>query len=418
MTGLWVPCWAASPQPIAPDDLPPAPYTRDGVTLADSTLRQTLRVSATARLLRLRICNGYGEAPLEVADVYLARPAGGRAGAGAIQPGTGHRVTFDGRASATVPAGGEVACDPVGFAVEAGDNVCVTMYLPGGLPAAGLTGHPGSRTTSHLAPGNQARQVDLAGATAVEHWYLLSGVEACSPPSTAAAAAVMLGDSLTDGRGSTTNGNDRWPDRLMDRLRADPATAHVAIVNAGIGGNRVLNDGLGPSGLSRLGRDALDRAGVAWLVVFEGVNDIGTAEATEAAQRRVVDELIAAYEEVARRAGAAGIRVYGATLSPFGGNPEYDDPGGTRAASRRAVNDWIRTAGRFDATLDFDRAVRDPADPGRLLPAYDVGDHLHLNPAGYQALADAVPVEVFQPLARSKVSSETPSAGGQHVSNS
>jgi len=189
-------------------------------------------------------------------------------------------------------------------------------------------------------------------------------------------------------------------------------------VNAGIGGNRVLNDGLGPSGLSRVGRDALDRAGVAWLVVFEGVNDIGTAEATEAAQRRVVDELIAAYEEVARRARAAGIRVYGATLSPFGGNPEYDDPGGTRAASRRAVNDWIRTAGRFDATLDFDRAVRDPADPGRLLPAYDVGDHLHLNPAGYQALADAVPVEVFQPLVRSKVSSETPSAGGQHVSNS
>jgi len=416
MTGLWVPCWAASPQPAAPDDLPPAPYTRDGVTLADSTLRQTLRVSATGRLLRLRICNGYGDAPLEVADVYLAQPAGGRAGAGAIQPGTGRGVTFDGRASATVPAGGELVCDPVAFAVEAGDNVCVTMYLPGGLAAAGVTGHPGSRTTSHLAPGNQARQVDLAGASAVEHWYLLSGVEACSPPSTA--VAVMLGDSLTDGRGSTTNGNNRWPDRLMDRLRADPATAHVAIVNAGIGGNRVLNDGLGPSGLSRVGRDALDRAGVAWLVVFEGVNDIGTAEATEAAQRRVVDELIAAYEEVARRAGAAGIRVYGATLSPFGGNPEYDDPGGTRAASRRAVNDWIRTAGRFDATLDFDRAVRDPADPGRLLPAYDVGDHLHLNPAGYQALADAVPVEVFQPLARSKVSSETPSAGGQHVSNS
>jgi lysophospholipase L1-like esterase len=405
MTGLWVPCWAASPQLTAPEDLPPAPFTRDGVTLADSTLRQTVRVSAAGNKLRLRLCNGYGDAPLEVADAWLARPAGGRAGAGAIQPGSGHRVTFDGRASATVPAGGELLGDPVGFAVDAGDNVCVTMYLPGGLPAGGVTGHAGSRTTSHLAPGNQARQVELGGAAAVEHWYLIGGVEVWSPPSTA--AAVMLGDSLTDGRGSTTDGNDRWPDRLLDRLRADPDLVDVAIVNAGIGGNRLLGDGLGPSGLSRLGREALDRTAVAWLVVFEGVNDIGTAEATEVAQRRVVDELIGAYELIARRARGAGIRVYGATISPFGGNETYDDAGGTRAASRRAVNDWIRTAGRFDATLDFDRAVRDPADPDRLLPGYDTGDHLHLNPAGYQALADAVPIGLFQGIEGSKVSSGT-----------
>jgi lysophospholipase L1-like esterase len=245
----------------------------------------------------------------------------------------------------------------------------------------------------------------------VEHWYLLGGVEVWSAPPIP--VAVMLGDSLTDGRGSTTDGNDRWPDRLVDRLRADPDSADIAVVNAGIGGNRVLRDGLGPSALSRVGREALDRAGVAWLVVFEGVNDIGTAEATEAAQRRVVDQLINAYELVVRDARAAGIQAYGATISPFGGNEPYDDPGGTRAASRRAVNDWIRTAGRFDATLDFDRAVRDPADPGRLLPAFDVGDHLHLNPAGYQALAEAVPLELFRVMEGSKVSSR-PSPAARH----
>jgi lysophospholipase L1-like esterase len=411
MTGLWVPCWAASPQPIAQEDLPPAPHTADGVTLADSTLRQTVRACVAGRRLRLRLCNRYGDVPLEVADVCLALPAGGRAGAGAVRPGSGVAVTFDGRRPATVPAGGELLSDPVSLAVDAGDNVCVTMHLPAGLSAAGVTGHPGSRTTSHVAPGNQASQVELAGSAAVEHWYLLGGVEVWSAPPIP--VAVMLGDSLTDGRGSTTDGNDRWPDRLVDRLRADPDSAEIAVVNAGIGGNRVLRDGLGPSALSRVGREALDRAGVAWLVVFEGVNDIGTAEATEAAQRRVVDQLINAYELVVRDARAAGIQAYGATISPFGGNEPYDDPGGTRAASRRAVNDWIRTAGRFDATLDFDRAVRDPADPGRLLPAFDVGDHLHLNPAGYQALAEAVPLELFRVMEGSKVSSR-PSPAARH----
>jgi len=189
-------------------------------------------------------------------------------------------------------------------------------------------------------------------------------------------------------------------------LEADQDTARVAIVNQGVGGNRVLRDGVGAGARSRVGRDVLGCSGARWLVVFAGVNDIGTAEATETAQKQVAAELVDGYEDIARRARAAGLRVYGATLAPFGGNADYDDPAGLREATRRAVNDWIRAGNGFDAGIDFDRAVRDPADPGRLLPAFDVGDHLHLNPAGYATLADAVPARLFRypHLPESKVS--------------
>ena len=199
-------------------------------------------------------------------------------------------------------------------------------------------------------------------------------------------ATVVLGDSLTDGRGSTTDGNDRWPDQLSARLRGGHA-----VLNQAAGGNRVLQDGLGPSALARLDRDVLALGGAATLIVFEGVNDIGTAAATPEAQQRVGDDLRAAYDQIVTRAHARGLRVYGATLTPFGGNEGYDDPGGLRERTRAGLNGWIRGGGRFDRVLDFDAAVRDPADPRRLLPAYDTGDHLHLNPAGYGALAAAVP---------------------------
>jgi lysophospholipase L1-like esterase len=201
---------------------------------------------------------------------------------------------------------------------------------------------------------------------------------------------VMLGDSLTDGRGSTTNGNDRWPDQFADRVRGLP------VLNQAAGGNRVLNDGLGPNALARLDRDVLAQSGVEWLIVFEGVNDIGTAAATPEAQQQVAADLIAAYEQIVVRAHAQGITVYGATVTPFGGNTNYDDPAGLREAARQQVNHWIRTSRVFDAVIDFDKVARDPAAPRQLLPAYDTGDHLHLNPTGYRALADAVPARLFR----------------------
>jgi lysophospholipase L1-like esterase len=361
--------------------------------LADTTLRQTIRVSIGGPRLRLRFSNAFGGAPLPITAVGVARPRDGRAGVAAVETGTSWPVTFHGRTSVVVPAGAQVVSDPLTFDVASRSNLAVTVHLAEGQASTAITSHPGSRTTSHLLAGDHVHTEDLPGATPIDHWYLLSGLEAWSGAATA--AVVMLGDSLTDGRGSTTNGNDRWPDRFLERLHADPSTWDIAVLNQGIGGNRVLADGLGPGALARLDRDVLATGGVRWLVVFEGVNDIGTAGASEAAQARVADDLVAAYDQIVVRAHAHGIRVYGVTLPPFGGNEAYDDPAGRRAASRRRVNDWIRGAGRFDAVIDADAAARDPADPRRLLSTIDDGDHLHLNQAGHRLVADAVPLGLF-----------------------
>lgn len=373
--------------------------------LPDSTLRQTIRVSAGARRIRLRISNAFGGTELGVGRVCVALPGGGRTGVSSIEAGTSRTVTFTGRPGVVVAAGSHAVSDPVDFPVEVAASVTVTMYLTTGQPAgAGVTAHPGSRTTSYLTGGDHVAALRLPRAVSVDHWYFLGALEACS----AATAAVILGDSLTDGRGSTTNGNDRWPDQLLDLMRSRGDAGAIALLNQGIGGNRLLRDGLGPSVLARLNRDALAITGVKWLVVFAGVNDIGTADATDAAQRRVAAELCTAYERVAATAHAAGIGVYGATLTPFGGSEPYDDPAEHREAARQAVNAWIRDASRFDAVLDFDQAARDPGTPRRLRPSLDSGDHLHLNPAGYRALANAVPAGLFRTLPDATVGAKQP----------
>lgn len=382
----WVHTWTAMPQLTEPHNLPPAPFTQENLVMPDTTLRQTVRVTEGGRQLRLRFSNAFGGAALSITKVAVALPADGQAGVAAIRPGSSRPVTFQGRASVTVPIGAPAVSDPLTFPVADGTNLTVTLYLAQGQASTDVTSHPGSRTTSHLLAGDHVADTDLPGATPTDHWYFLSGVETTS----AARAVVVVGDSLTDGRGSTTNGNDRWPDLLFDRLR------DVPVLNQAAGGNRVLNDGLGPNVLARLDRDVLATTGVAWLLVFEGVNDIGTAEATEAAQNQVAADLIAAYEQIAVRARAQDLRVYGATITPFGGNTGYDDPAGLREATRQRVNHWIRTGGGFDAVVDLDRVTRDPADPRRMLPAYDTGDHLHFNPAGYRAIADAVPARLFR----------------------
>jgi lysophospholipase L1-like esterase len=389
----WVHTWTAMPQLTEPGNLPPAPFTQPGLVLADATLRQTLRVTVAGSRLRLRFSNAFGGTDLPITGVAVARPLGGRAGVGAIEPGTSRPVTFSGRTSIVVPVGAQVVSDPVDLAVPDRTVLTVTVYLAAGQASDDITSHPGSRTTSYLLAGDHRADLDLPGATTADHWYFLSGVEVWTA---GAAAAVVLGDSLTDGRGSTTNQNDRWPDRLVDRLHQDRRTARVAVLNQAAGGNRVLHDGLGPNALGRLDRDVLAVTGVSWLLVFEGVNDIGTAAATAAAQQQVVGELIWAYQQMVVRAHAHDLPVYGATITPFGGNEGYDDPAGIRESARAAVNDWIRHSGCFDAVLDFDAVARDPAQPRRLRPEFDVGDHLHLNPAGYAALAAAVPAGLFR----------------------
>jgi len=389
----WVGTWAAAPQLTEPGNMPPAPFTQDNLVFADSTLRQTVHVSVGGRLIRLRFSNAYGGTDLPITTVSVAMPLGGQAGVSAIQPGTSQAVSFGGRTAIDIPVGAQMVSDPLEYPVATGSNLTVTIYLAAGQASNSITSHPGSRTTSYMLAGNHVDDGDLPGAASVAHWYFLSNVETWTAKNTA--AIDVVGDSLTDGRGSTTNGNDRWTDQLFTRLQSSPGTAHIAVLNQGLGGNRVLNDGLGPNVLARIDRDVLAQSEVKWLIVFEGVNDIGTADATPAAQKQVAADLIAAYQQIIIRAHAAGIRVYGATITPFGGNTSYDDPNGYREAARETANDWIRSSRQFDAVLDFDRAIRDPASPREINPSYDVGDHLHLTPAGYQVLAAAVPTRLF-----------------------
>jgi lysophospholipase L1-like esterase len=396
--GHWIPSWVAAPQLTETSNLPPPPFTQPTAVFQDSTLRQTFRVTLGGQFLRLRFSNAYGTTDLPITAVSIALPAGGQAGASAIQPGTSQAVTFDGQPSVDIPDGAQAVSDPVDLPVATGTNVTVTIFLADGQQTNNITSHPGSRTNSYMVMGNHINDTDVAGlpgATFVAHWYFLSGAEVWTEPSTA--DVDVMGDSLTDGRGSDTNGNDRWTDDLFNRLHTIPFTSNVGVLNQGLGGNRILQDSLGPNVLARLDRDVIAQEGVKWLIVFEGVNDIGTADATQAAQAQVASDLISAYQQIITRAHAMGIRVYGATITPFGGNTMYDDPAGLRSQTRQTVNHWIRTSGAFDAVLDFDKVARDPANPNQILPAFDSGDHLHLNPAGYQALADSIPPTLLIP---------------------
>lgn len=331
-------------------------------------------------------------------------PLNGSAGTAAIKPETLVPLTFSGGLpNFNIPNGARIISDPIDYPVTAQQILTISLYLSAGQTTNSITGHPGSRTTSFYAQGNQTGAADLSTDPSTQssaHWYFISAVEAYLPTSSSPGALSIVGDSITDGRGSTTDRNDRWPDALVRRLQAANATAlqqRLAVVNQAAGGNRVLADGLGPNALGRIDRDVLAHSGVRYVLLFEGVNDIGTTAAMAAAQGAVGDRLVAAYAQVIGLAHAKGLPVFGATITPFGGNSSvqaYSDP--AREATRQRVNEWIRTPGRFDAVVDFDAAVRDPANETMLNALYDSGDYLHLNPAGYVAMAQAVDLSLFE----------------------
>ena len=387
-TPNWVGSWAAAQQaPEANNSLAPG-------DLRDATLRQVVHLSIGGEVLRVRISNAFGIAPLEFTSVHVARPAA--TASARIDASTDRALTFSGRPRVTIPAGADYVSDPIAFAVEAQSDLAITFHID--EPPAAQTSHPGSRATSYLVHGDRVADTDLPDAISFEHWFSISGVEVNSP--SGAAAVVTRGDSITDGRGSATNGNDRWPDDLARRLRTALPTRSLSVLDQGIGGNRLLVDGSGPNALARFDRDVLAQPGVRYLIVLEGINDIGAfgleGNTAQAAHDHLVHSILAAYEQIVARAHAHGIRVYGGTLTPFTGSGYYK-PGPMSEADRVAVNQWIRTPGNFDAVIDFDKAVRDPHQPEMLLPAYDSGDHIHPTPAGYRAMADAIPLADFTP---------------------
>jgi lysophospholipase L1-like esterase len=241
-----------------------------------------------------------------------------------------------------------------------------------------------------LLPGNEVSAADLPGAVQTDHWYIINCIDVMATES--AAAVVVLGNSITDGRGSGRNKQNRWPDELARRLQNNPDSRHVAVLNEGIGGNCVLRDCLGPSALSRFGHDVIKQTKVRWLIILEGINDIGQVQEAKAADA-VVHDLIGAYEQMIDSAHAKGIHVYGATLTPFGGS-FYDTP--DRESAWKRVNEWIRSSDRFDAVIDLDAALRDPANPLHLLPAADSGDHLHPSETGHRMMAEAVDLTLFK----------------------
>lgn len=353
------------------------------VPLGGATIRQVVHVTLGGSRWRLRLSNEFGDTPLVVASATIARSGGAdRANAGTIA-----RLEFTGDTTVSVAPGAAVWSDEVNESASPLSELAITLYMTR-VPAR-LTGHPGSRTTSFIAPGNHVRDATLSSAAKTEHWYVISGLEVAGPAGTG--AVVVLGNSIADGRGSGTDKNNRWPDNLARRLQQDDPTRYVGVLNAGIGGNAVLHGGLGPTAVDRFERDVLNQRGARWVIVSEGVNDLGGAKPDSALA--VAAQLIDAYRRLVARAHERGMRVYGATMLPFGGS-FYDAP--DRRAARDRINEWVRSAGSFDAVIDFDAALRDPANPSRLRGDSDSGDHLHPNENGYRLMADAIDLALFR----------------------
>ena len=284
--------------------------------------------------------------------------------------------------------GTAIKSDPFALKLNPRTDVAITIFF--GETSPDVTGHPGSRTTSYLLKGDMASSVSFPGAVPTDHWYVINGIDVKA--SATAGAVAIIGNSITDGRGSGTNKQNRWPDILSEQLLKNPATQQVSVLNMGTGGNCVLKACLGPSALDRFDRDILQQSGVRWVIIFEAINDIGQTPTVEAAAQ-VAKDLIAAYEKMIDKAHAQGLKVYGATIAPFDKSFYYKD---FRETAGNTVNTWIRKSGRFDAVIDFDKALQNPADRLTILPEAHTGDFLHPNEAGYVIMGKSINLKLFK----------------------
>lgn len=391
----WVATWGAGAVKCSGEDI-----SAGGVTY-----RNIAYISLGGKQVRLTLSNRFGIEPLKIGGVTVARSAG----SGSLDSGSVRDVTFKGKAALVIAPGATVISDPVDIDVAPLSNLAVSIFLPA-EKVSYYTGHPISHQTNYRAIGNDLGTSTMSAAAKFTPWRILTAIDVMAPA--ADAAIVAFGDSITDGQGSTTNANDRWPNLLAARLQANPKYAGFAVVDEGIGGNRILHAGGAPdarageqqSGLTRWSYDALDRSGVKYIILFEGINDIGHSSMIKAglAKRRqevspekpiTASDLIHAMTQMIDEAHARGIKVIGATLTPYGG-AEYERLDGEKIHSQ--INNFIRHGGKFDGVIDFAKAVRDPAHPEALLPAYDFRHrHLHLNDAGYEAMANAINLKLF-----------------------
>ena len=377
----WVATWATALQVAEPHNLPPEPG------LAGNSFRQIVQVSVGGSQLRLHLSNLFNETPTEILGVEIARAQTPGASPETV-PGSSVELTFGGQRGVTMAAGGEAVSDPVKFKLADRENLAITIHY-GAVAPMPLTSHPGSRTTSYIAVGDT--QDFSAPAAKTAHWYTISSIDVV-PRRRPGAAVAVLGDSITDGRGTTTDGQDRWTDQLSRSLLEDPRTDHIAVLNFGLGGNCILRGGLGPTGRSRYERDLFGHPGVKYIILFEGTNDLGG----KADGLQTADEIRQVWTEIVQKAHERGIQVFGATVTPAKGSFYDRDGTGEHEKGRQALNAWIRESGVFDGVIDFAAMVADPQDPDKLDPAYLFeNDWLHLNAKGYEVMGRGIDRSLF-----------------------
>jgi lysophospholipase L1-like esterase len=380
----WVSTWATAQQ-LAPQPALPGPGPKVPATLKNQTVRMVARTSIGGRRIRIQVSNAIGSKPLVIGDAHIALRDKGAT----IVTTSDRALTFGGRSTITVPPGALIVSDPVDLEVPKLTDLAISLYLPEDTGTPSI--HPIGLNTNYVAEGKVTAKTSLDTSTTTTSYLWLSSVDVLAAAN--AGAIIAFGDSITDGFKTTIDKDQAWPTLLAKRLASTKSTEMLAVLNLGIAGNRVLRDGAGVSALARFDRDVLSRAGVRWMTLLEGINDI-TFSALPAFSTEVVtaEDLIGGYRQIIERAHMHGIKVAGATIMPVGGVSTYRESG---EAVRQAVNQWIRTSGAFDAVIDFDALMRNPADPKRLRPEFDPGDHVHPDDKGNERMAQAIDLAIF-----------------------